>query len=544
MKVTINHQTYEFTKPQTILQACAAVGVQIPTLCYEKSIGAIASCRVCVVEVSGRRGLVTACNTPIYDGMEVVTNSPQVNQARKTVLELLLSDHRLACLSCERHEDCRLRRFAEQYGASKNRFAPSKQLAPVAVDAKHIIRDNAKCIKCGRCVRVCKNMQQVGVLGNCGRGFNSEIGCAFGEGLQSTKCISCGQCVANCPTGALIENSDLPKLLAKLNDPELHCIVATAPSVRVALGEGFGLPTGTNVQGKMVAALRKLGFAKVFDLDFAADLTIMQEGHELLERLKTGQNLPQFTSCCPGWVNYVEQSHPELIPNLSTAKSPMGMFAAVAKTYYAKKMGLDPEKIYLVMLMPCIAKYDEITRDTVQGVDMVLTTRVAIRLFKQQGIDLANLKDEQFDDPLSLSSGAGLMFGTSGGVCEAALRTIGDQLPRPVKTIVVSGIANAEKLIQDLQSGQAHYDFIEIMACPGGCVNGGGQPSDTGIIQDNRGNAQKRAATIKRMDKYQSLRKSSDNPAIKQLYQEFLGSPDSKLAQQLLHTKFRDRSHS
>lgn len=542
MQVTINGQDYQFQEPQTILQACAAVGVQIPTLCYEKSIGAIASCRVCVVEVNGRAGLVTACNTPIADGQQIVTNSPRVNQARKAVLELLLSDHRLHCLSCTRQADCRLRRFAAQYGASKATFAPSKKLTPVRVDQKHIVRDNAKCIQCGRCVRVCQNSQQVGVLGTLGRGFNSEIGCAFGEGLQTTKCISCGQCVLNCPTGALIENADLPTLLQKLQDPQLHCIVATAPSVRVALGEGFGLPAGTNVQGKMVAGLRKLGFAKVFDLDFAADLTIRQEGHELLERLRTGKNLPQFTSCCPGWINYVEQTHPELLPHLSTAKSPMGMFAAVAKSYYAKKMGLDPKKIYLVMLMPCIAKYDEITRDAVQDVDLVLTTRVAIRLFKEQGIDLANLADEAFDDPLSLSSGAGLMFGTSGGVCEAALRDIGDQLPRPIKSIVVSGIANAEKLIQDLQSGKVQYDFIEVMACPGGCVNGGGQPSDTSLIQDNRGLAAKRAATIKKMDKYNTLRKAGDNPAIQQLYAEFLGSPDSKLAKQLLHTKFHDRS--
>ena len=541
MQITINHQPYEFAKPQTILSACAAVGIEVPTLCYEKSIGAIASCRVCVVEVVGRRGLVTACNTPIVDGMQIITNSPRVNQARQTTLELLLSDHRLHCLSCNRREDCRLKRFAAQYGAEKAAFAQSKEL-PAIRESNHIVRDNGKCIKCGRCIRVCKQFQQVGVLGTNGRGFDGEIGCAFDEPLAATKCIACGQCVANCPTGALSEAADVATLISKLNDPNLHCIIATAPSIRVAIGEGFGLRAGTNAQGKMVAALRRLGFAKVFDLDFAADLTIMQEGAELLERLHTGKNLPQFTSCCPGWVNYVEQSHPELLPHLSTAKSPMGMFGAVAKTYYAKKMGLKPEQIYLVALMPCVAKMDEITRDDIKDVDMVLTTRVAIRLLKQQGIDLAKMPDEDFDDPLSLSSGAGLMFGTSGGVCEAALRTIGDQLPRPINSIVVSGIANAEKLIQQIKNGTAHYDFIEVMACTGGCVNGGGQPSDTSLIQDNRGNAKRRAATIKRMDRYHSIHKSSDNPAIKQLYQEFLGSPDSKLARQLLHTKFRNRS--
>ncbi|MBO4726368.1 MAG: iron hydrogenase small subunit [Clostridia bacterium] len=542
MKVTINEQVYEFNQPQTILSACAKVGIQIPSLCYEKSIGAIASCRVCVVKVVGRRGLVTACNTPIADGMQIITHDEQVNAARKTVLELLLADHRLACTSCGRAEDCRLKRFATQYGADKNTYVASRPLPPVEINQKHIIRDNAKCIRCGRCVKVCHDTQAVGVLGTLGRGFDGQIGCAFGESLDHTKCISCGQCVANCPTGALIENSDLPLLRVKLSDPNVHCIIATAPSTRVAIGEGFGLPAGTNAQGKMVAALRHAGFDKVFDLDFGADLTVMQEGAELLERLHSGKNLPQFTSCCPGWVNYVEQCHPELIPNLSTAKSPMGMFGAVAKSYYAKKMGIDPKQIFMVMLMPCIAKMDEITRDQIQDVDMVLTTRVAIRFLKEQGIDLAALPDEEYDNPLSLSSGAGLIFGTSGGVCEAALRTINDQLPRPVKSIVVSGIANAEKLIQKIKVGEVDYDFIEVMACPGGCVNGGGQPSDTGLIQDNRGNAQKRAATIKRMDKYQSLHKSSDNPAIKQLYQEFLGSPDSALAQKLLHTNFRDRS--
>jgi len=542
MKVTINGQVYEFQNAQTILEACTAVGIQIPTLCYEKSIGAIASCRVCMVKVIGHRGFVTACNTQITDGMQVVTNDAEVIATRKNVLELLLSDHRYDCEHCARAEDCRLKRYAEEYGANAKAYTPSRPLPEIKQDQKHIIRDNTKCIRCGRCVKVCHEMQQVGVLGTLGRGFDGEIGCAFGEGLASTNCISCGQCVANCPTGALVESSNLSLLIQKLQDPATHCVVATAPSVRVALGEGFGLTAGTNVQGKMVSALRRAGFDKVFDLDFAADLTVMQEGAELLDRLKSGKKLPQFTSCCPGWVNYVEQVHPELIPHLSTAKSPMGMLGAVIKTYYAQKNNLDPRKIFTVMLMPCIAKCDEITRDDIKDVDMVLTTRVAIQFLKDKGIDFVNLPDEEFDNPLSLSSGAGLMFGTSGGVCEATLRTLQSQLPRPLKSIVVSGIANAEKLIQQIKTGQATYDFIEVMACVGGCVNGGGQPCDKSCIQDNRGNAQKRAATIKKMDRYQSLRKSSDNPAIQKLYQEFLGSPDSKLAEELLHTRFHDRS--
>ena len=427
IKVTIDQQVYEFTEPQTILQACTAVGIKIPTLCYEKSIGAIASCRVCLVKVVGRRGFVTACNTQIAEGMQIITQDKAVWQARKNILELLLSDHRFDCEHCARAEDCRLKRFALEYGAEQSTYAPSQPLPAVEKNPKHIVRDNAKCIRCGRCIKVCQEMQQVGVLGTLGRGFEGKIGCAFGESLSTTNCISCGQCVANCPTGALVEASNLPLLIEKLRDPQIHCVVATAPSVRVALGEGFGLPSGTNVQGKMVSALRHAGFDKVFDLDFAADLTVMQEGAELLGRLRSGKNLPQFTSCCPGWVNYVEQVHPELIQHLSTAKSPMGMLGAVIKSYYAQKINLDPQKIFTVMLMPCIAKCDEITRDDIQDVDMVLTTRVAIQFLKQQGIDLAQMPDSEFDNPLALSSGAGLMFGTSGGVCEATLRTLQDQ---------------------------------------------------------------------------------------------------------------------
>ena len=542
MKVTINRQVYEFKEPQTILAACQSVGIQIPTLCYEKSLGAIASCRVCVVEVVGRRGLVTACNTTITDGMQIVTDSPAVQDARRQNLELLLSDHHLDCLSCARADECRLRRFAAQCGANAKAYPRSRALPPITT-GKHIIRDNGKCIRCGRCVKVCHDWQQVGVLGTIGRGFDGAIGCAFDGGLDTTKCVACGQCVANCPTGALVEDCDLGLLREKLHDPQVHCVVATAPSVRVTLGEGFGFPSGTNVQGKMVAALRRVGFNRVFDLDFAADLTIMQEGAELLARVRSGKNLPQFTSCCPGWINFVEQCHPELIPHLSTAKSPMGMFGALVKSYYAEKMQLDPHQIFTVMLMPCIAKCDEITRDEIKDVDMVITSRAAVRFFKQQGLDLAAMPDENFDDPLSLSSGAGLIFGTSGGVCEAALRNVQDELPRPIKSIVVSGLANAEELIQKIKAGQADYDFIEVMACIGGCVNGGGQPCDVSLIQDNRANAAKRAAALKRMDDNQTLRCARDNPAIQQLYREYLHSPDSLRAHQLLHTRFRDRSH-
>jgi NADP-reducing hydrogenase subunit HndD len=422
--------------------------------------------------------------------------------------------------------------------ASKDRFNKDKDCMPIEADDRFVKRDNSKCINCSRCIRVCKNFQNVGVLGVNGRGFSSFVGCAFGKGLDSTACISCGQCVANCPTGALIEVSKLDEIKQKIADKNVHCVIATAPSVRVAIGEGFGLPSGTNAQGKMVAALRKLGFDKVFDLNLGADFTIMEEGAELLERVKAGRNLPQFTSCCPAWINYMELVHPELMPNVSTAKSPMGMFAALIKSYYAKKMGISPKNIYCAMLMPCIAKMSEIARDGVQDVDVILTTRTAVRFMKEEGIDFEHLPDEKYDDPMSLSSGAGLIFGTSGGVAESALRMLKGKLPREIKTVVVSGIANAEKVIQDVKSGKAEYDFIEIMACEGGCVNGGGQPSHTGEIQDNRGNARKRAKTIYTMDKNNKIRKCDDNPVIKQIYKEFLICPNSSLAKKLLHTKF------
>jgi NADP-reducing hydrogenase subunit HndD len=596
MKIVINREQYDLPAGQTILDACFSVGIEIPTLCYERSIGAISSCRVCVVEVVGRRGLVTACNTDITEGMQIVTNSERVIKARKAVAELLLSDHKLKCMSCERVDDCRLRKVAVMLRADKSMFAKDKDFADSVVSgdngtcppvpdthsvckcpsagksciacssagkpcasrpipapcsrpscgvrrigSAYIKRDNAKCINCGRCIRVCKNFQAVGVLGMNGRGFPAEVGCAFGKGLDSTACVSCGQCVANCPTGALIEVSNLEELRNKLNDKDTHCVIATAPSTRVAIGEGFGLPSGTNVQGKMVASLKKIGFDKVFDLDLGADFTIMEEGAELLERVRTGKNLPQFTSCCPAWVNYVEAVHPELIPNMSAAKSPMGMFAALVKTYYAEKQNIDPKKIYCVMLMPCIAKMSEIARDGVKDVDLILTTRTAIRFIKEQGIDFEHLEDMPYDDPLSMSSGAGLIFGTTGGVAEAALRSVGGKMPREIKTVVVSGLANAEKVIQDIKAGRADYDFIEVMACPGGCVNGGGQPSHTGEIQDNRGNAALRSKTLYNMDKYHSLRKSDDNPTIKKIYAEFLGTPGSPLARKLLHTKFKRR---
>jgi NADP-reducing hydrogenase subunit HndD len=593
MKIFINSQEYDVAPGQTILDACFGIGIEIPTLCYERSIGAIASCRVCVVEVAGRRGLVTSCNTEITEGMQITTNSERVQNARRTVLELLLADHRLNCMECERAADCRLKHAATVARAKSRNFPRDTKMNRIQTDDKYIKRDISKCINCGRCVRMCKNFQKVGVIGTNGRGFNATVSCAYGKGLGTVPCISCGQCVTNCPTGALVEANNLDELTAKLSDPNVHTVVATAPSVRVSIGEGFGLPSGTNAQGKMVAALRRLGFNKVFDLDLGADFTIMEEGAELLNRLRTGENLPQFTSCCPAWINYMEMYHPELIPNISSAKSPMGMFAALVKTYYAEKMGINPKDIYCVMLMPCTAKQmeadryrskastaHEVSREmpctakqieadrhAVKDVDMVITARTVIRLIKESGIDFEHLDDEAYDDPLSMSSGAGLIFGTTGGVAEAAVRTVselylGKRMPdesieftalrgesgiktadvdldgRKLKIAVVSGIANAERVIQEVRAGKLQIDFIEVMACPGGCVNGGGQPSHRGEIQDNRGNARTRAAMLYNMDKYNNLRRSHENPTIKKIYAEFLGSPNGGLAHELLHTHY------
>jgi NADP-reducing hydrogenase subunit HndD len=568
VKIFVNGGEYNVAPNKTILEACYSVGIELPSLCYEKSIGAIASCRVCVVEVIGRRGLVTSCNTPIAEGMQIITNSERVVNARRTVLELLLSDHKLNCIECDRVHSCRLKHAAIMTRADAGHFAVDDKNNRRQLDDKYIQRDNSKCINCGRCLRVCKNFQQVGVLGVNGRGYNAKVGCAYGKGLGAVPCIACGQCVANCPTGALIDVSNLDELRVKLADPDIHTVVATAPSIRVAIGERFGLPVGTNAQGKMVAALRRLGFKKVFDLDLGADFTIMEEGAELLERIKSGENNPLFTSCCPAWVNYMQSYHPELIPNVSTAKSPMGMFGALVKTYYADKAGIDPKNIYLVMLMPCIAKQTELERLGNGDIDMVITTRSVVRLIKEGGIDFIHLPDEQFDNPMSLSSGAGLIFGTTGGVTEAAVRTVSElylnkRMPdesidfkavrgdkgiktaevnldgRIVKIAVVSGIANAENLIQNINAGKENYDFVEVMACPGGCVNGGGQPSHYGAIQDNRGNARIRAHALYSMDKYNNLRRSHENPTIKQIYEEFLGSPNSPLAHKLLHTHYK-----
>ncbi|MDR0462443.1 MAG: [FeFe] hydrogenase, group A [Christensenellaceae bacterium] len=575
MKVIINGKDFEANAGESLLAACVRAGINIPTLCYSKSIGVIASCRVCVVEVKGFNNLVTSCNTPVSEGMEITTNSKRVLDARKTVLELILADHRLECLKCVRSGSCRLKQVCEDAGVDKGRFERNREYQHLDCPNKYVRRNNDKCILCGRCVRVCKNNSEVGVLAVNGRGFDAYIGCAFDKALETVPCISCGQCVANCPTAALVEVDRLDELKAKINDPNTHVVISTAPSVRVALGDGFGLKKGTDTTGKMVTALKRVGFDRVFDLDLAADFTIMEEGTELLKRIKGSAPLPMLTSCCPGWMNYARMMHPELLPNISTTKSPQQIFGALLKSYYAREAKITPEKIYTVMLMPCVAKESEADREGINSstkyrdVDMTITVRQAIRLFREYNIDFANLADTDFDDPLGLSSGAGLIFGTTGGVMEAALRTLCEktlgkkmnnidfesvrgerglkvaEVPeikvggKPARVAVVSGISNAEKLIQEIKQDPSKYHFIEIMACLGGCVNGGGMPCHDGVIQNNFANAMERAGTLYHMDKYNKLRRSHENPVVQKVYKDYLGEPNSELAHKLLHTHYK-----
>ena len=579
MKIKINGTEYRAKPGETILTSCANVGIKIPTLCYAKNIGMIGSCRVCAVEVKGSRNLVTACNTPVSDKMEIITDSPRVLNARKTVLELLASDHQWECTHCVRTDDCRLKKACSDANCDTKKFTRNKEFYTQDEENRYIRRNNNKCILCGRCVRVCSQNQQVGVLAVNKRGFDAHIGCAWNRPLGDVPCISCGQCVVNCPTGALYEVDRLAELKQKLNDPNMHVVVATAPSVRVALGDGWKMKSGENVTGQMVTALKMLGFDKVFDLDLGADFTIMEEAAEFVKRLSNPDaKIPMFTSCCPGWINYVRMFHPEMLENVSTAKSPMQIFGSVIKSYYSQKVGIPPEKIYTVMLIPCSAKQSECEREEINAnpnykdVDTSLTVRQCIRLMKEYNIDLPSLKKTEFDNPLGLSTGAGLIFGTTGGVMEAALRTLAekilnkhldnidfdtvrgdkgtktaevpelhDQQGRTINVAVVSGIANAEKLIQEIKSGNKFYHFVEIMACPGGCVNGGGMPVHNAAIQDNFANAMVRAKTIYHMDKYNKLRRSHENPVILEVYKDYLGEPNGELAHKLLHTHYKPK---
>mgnify|MGYP002751615822 FL=1 len=575
--ITIKINGMDVTAPagSTILEAARLAHIEIPTLCYLKEINEIGACRMCVVEVKGARTLVTACVYPINEGMEVWTNTPKVIESRKKTLQLLLSNHRKECLSCVRSGNCELQQLCRDLGVTDEHKYDGEMLeSEIDTSAAHMIRDNSKCILCRRCVAVCEKVQGIGVIGANERGFKTYIGSAFDMGLGETSCVSCGQCIAVCPTGALREKDYIDEVLEAVADPDKYVCVQTAPSVRAALGEEFGYPMGTDVEGKMAAALRRIGFDKVFDTDFSADLTIMEEAHEFLDRVQNGGVLPMITSCSPGWIKYCEHYFPDMTEHLSSCKSPQQMFGAVLKTYYAEKMGIDPKKIVSVSIMPCTAKKFEIGRPDqsaagVPDVDYALTTRELARMIKRLGIRFNELQDEGFDDSLGESTGAAVIFGATGGVMEAALRTAvetltGESLPNPefvdvrgtegikeatynvagmdVKVAVASGLGNARKLLERVKSGEADYHFIEIMGCPGGCVNGGGQPQVSGAVRNTVDVQGIRAKVLYDNDAAKTIRKSHENPSIKKVYEEYFGEPGSHKAHEVLHTTYVKRS--
>ncbi|ANW98346.1 ferredoxin [Thermoclostridium stercorarium subsp. thermolacticum DSM 2910] len=575
--VTLTIDGVEVKAPagSTVLEAAKLAGIRIPTLCYLKGINEIGACRICVVDV-GARSLQAACVYPVSEGLKVVTNSPKVREARKVTLELILSNHERTCLTCVRSGNCELQQLANELNVGEIRFDGERTDLPVDDLSPSVVRDPNKCVLCRRCISVCNNVQSVAAIGTADRGFKTVIASPFNMALKDTPCVNCGQCINVCPVGALREKSSIEKVWDALANPDLHVVVQTAPAVRVAIGEEFGLPIGTRCTGKMVAALKRLGFDKVFDTDTGADLTIMEEGNELIQRIKNGGKLPMITSCSPGWIKFCEHNYPDLLDNLSTCKSPQNMFGALLKSYYAEKMGIDPSKIFVVSVMPCTAKKFEIQRPELAStgypdVDVSITTRELARMIKEAGIDFVNLPDEEFDDPMGEASGAGVIFGATGGVMEAALRTVVDKLTgrdndnieykevrgeegikvaevtlpdgMTIRAAVAHGLGNARKLLDQVRNGEAQYHFIEIMACPGGCVNGGGQPIQPARVRNTIDIRTERAKGLYSEDEAMTIRKSHKNPRIQKIYEEFLGEPGSHKAHELLHTHYYAREN-
>ena len=568
--LTIDGTKVTVKQGSTILDAARQANIDIPTLCFLKGINEMGDCRMCIVEVEGRKGFATSCIQKAEEGMVVHTHTPSVLEARRMVLDLIISNHAKDCLTCTRSGNCELQNLAIKFNVLNIEYEGERTKHKVDDKSPAIVRDFNKCILCRRCVGACKNVQGIGAIDCINRGFESCVSTAGDHSLADVDCTYCGQCIEACPTGALHEKDDTSKVWVKLKDPDTYTVVQTAPAVRVALGEEFEQPIGTNVKGKMVTALRRLGFDKVFDTNTGADFTIMEEANEFVDRIQDGGVLPMITSCCPAWVRFAEKNYPDQLEHLSSCKSPHQMFGAVIKSYYAKKFNIDPSKIFVVSVMPCIAKKYECTRkemeeDGLRDVDAVITTRELSKMIKQANIEFNLLEETDFDDPMGEASGAGAIFGTTGGVMEAALRTAADTIEgkslgkfeytavrggagikratvtiagKDINVVVASGLKNARKIMDEIRAGNVDYQFVEIMACPGGCIMGGGQPIKSSKIRSTVDVRKLRADSIYTIDEKSTVRKSHENPTIKTIYKEFFDKPGSKLAHKYLHTTY------
>ena len=576
INLKINNIPVTVPEGTTVLQAAKHANIEIPSLCYLKDVNCIGACRVCVVEIKGRRGLTAACTYPVEEGLEVLTNTAMVRKSRKTTLELILSTHHKKCLSCVRGNHCELQKLAYDYGINEDHFKDDEPQYEIDDSTPYVVRDNNKCIQCLRCVSTCNNVQQIGAIGQIRRGFDVRVGSPFDKGLDTTSCVGCGQCIVSCPVGALYEKSNIDDVWDAIADPNKHVVFFTAPSIAATLGECFDMPPGTHVEDKMVQAIRMLGDVKVFNMNVTADLTIVEEANELISRITSNKldkpPLPMFTSCCPGWIKFMEHNYHDLLPNLSTCKSPQGMFGALLKTYYCQKNHIDPKDLFVVSVIPCTAKKFEVERPelTMKGmpdVDVALTTRELGRMIMGAGISFKDLQGEEFDNPFAIASGAGKIFGATGGVMEAALRTAANILDgtnekiefmdvrgttgikeatyriagKEVDVCVASGLGNARKVVEMIKSGQKNYLFVEIMACPGGCIIGGGQPIQRDYVRNWVDLKSLRSAVLYDSDKENEMRRSHESPVVQMLYDEFLEKPGKGKAHAFLHTHYTPR---